>query len=69
MHRIEGHHVTWFPQFPGEGKQWIHRGDPVENVGPPTERGSFPVPEKGQFPSGKRGAKATCNGNHDLVHA
>ena len=34
----------------------------------PKERGGFPSLEKGQFPLGKVGAKATQNGNHDLVH-
>ena len=56
------------PPIFGEGKQRIHTGDPIEIVGHPTERGGLPVPEKGQFPLGKRGAKATQNGNYDLVH-
>ena len=41
----------------------------MEIVGLPTARGAFPVPDKGQFPMGKRGAKATQNGDHDLVHS
>ena len=49
-------------------KRWIHTRDPVEIVGLPKERGGFPVPEKSQFPSRERGAKATQNCNHDLVH-
>ena len=70
MHRIEGHHFAspFFPLFPGNGKQWIYGGDLVEIVGFPTGRVSFLVLEKGQFPLGKRGAKATQDGAHDLLH-
>ena len=70
MHRIEVHHFAspFAPQFPGGGKKWIHTGDPVEVVRLPTEKGGFPVLQKGQFPLGKRGAKATQNGNHGLVY-
>ena len=49
-------------------KQWIYIRDPVETVGLPTERVVFPVQEKGQLHLGKRGAKATRNGDHDFVH-
>ena len=52
------------PIFPGGGKQWIHTGDSVEIVGLPTEKGVSP----GQFPFGKRGGKATQNGDHGVVH-
>ena len=45
---------------------WIHTGYPVEIGGLSTETG--PVLEKGQVPFGKKVAKATQNGNHDLVH-
>ena len=70
MHRIEVHHFAspFAPNFLGGGKQWIHTGDSVEIVGFPTENGGFPVQENGQSPSEKGGAKATRNGNHDLVH-
>ena len=60
--------VTVCPLFPGRGKRAIHAGDSVEVVGLPRETGRFPVSEKGKFPFGKRGAKATQNGNHNSVH-
>ena len=49
-------------------KQAIHAGDSVEITGVPRETGGSPVLNKGKFPFGKRGAKATQNGNHNLVH-
>ena len=52
------------PIFPGGERQWIHTRDPVEIVVIPTEQGRFPAPD----PLGKRGAKATQNGNRVLVH-
>ena len=48
--------------------RWVHTEDSVEIVRLPIETGHFPVPENGKFPFGKMGAKATRNGNHDLVH-
>ena len=70
MHRIEVHHFAspFAPDFPvGENSGFIQEIS-VEIVGFPRETGRFPVPENGKFPFGKRGAKATRNGNHNLVH-
>ena len=63
MEAFEGHHSRHVlpPPFPGGGKQWIHAGDSVEIVG------GFPVLESGEFPFRKKGAKATRNGNQNLV--
>ena len=72
MHRIEVHHFAspFAPNFPvGENSvPDIHTRDSVEIVGFPIETGRFPVPENGKFPFEKRGAKATRNGDHNLVH-
>ena len=53
-----------------EGKEWTHKGDPVEIVGPLTETGfgGFSGTGKGPLLFGERGAYATQNGNHDLGH-
>ena len=49
--------VTFCPQFPGGGKQWIHSGDPVDLAGLPTEKGGFPLRQKGHFPLWRRGGR------------
>ena len=68
MHRIEGHHSRHLlPPISRCGKTVDIIQEiliPVEVVGLPTERERFPVPEKGQFFSGKRGAKATQSDNY-----
>ena len=68
MHQVEGHHSAsrFAPHF--LVKQWIHAGESVERAGLPRQTGAFPVPEKAHFPSGKVGAKATQNGDHNSVH-
>ena len=44
-------------------------GDSVELVGILRETRGFPVPKKGQIPLREKGvAKATQNGDHNLVH-
>ena len=60
--------VKFCPLLPGGGKHGIRAGDSVEIVGHPRGAGGFAVPENDKFPFGKRGAKATQNGNHNLVH-
>ena len=42
--------------------------NPITKALLPPSRGFSGFGKKGQFPLGKRGAKATQNGNHDVVH-
>ena len=56
------------PLFPGRGQQAIHARDSVEIAGLIRGTGGFAALEKGKFPLGKGGPKATRIGNHNSVH-
>ena len=70
MHRSEVHHFAspFAPNSPVRENGGFIQEILQKIVGFPIETGRLPVPENSEFDFGKRGAKATRNGDHNWVH-